>query len=63
MRQNLEQSLMLVTALSPEIGYEKAAKVAKTAFAEGKTLKEVCVEKGLLDEERAGELLRPEKMV
>lgn len=63
MRQNLERSLMLVTALSPEIGYENAAKVAKTAFAEGKTLKEVCVEKGLLDESRAAELLRPEKMV
>ena len=63
MRRNLEQSLMLVTALSPEIGYENAAKVAKTAFAEDKTLKAVCVEKGLLDEERASELLRPEKMV
>ena len=63
MRRNLEQSLMLVTALSPEIGYENAAKVAKTAFAEDKTLKDVCVEKGLLDEERASELLRPEKMV
>ena len=63
MHSNLEQSLMLVTALSPEIGYENAAKVAKTAFAENKTLKEVCVEKGLLDEERASELLRPEKMV
>ena len=63
MRRNLEQSLMLVTALSPEIGYENAAKVAKTAFTEDKTLKAVCVEKGLLDEERASELLRPEKMV
>ena len=63
MRRNLEQSLMLVTALSPEIGYENAAKVAKTAFAEDKTLKDVCVEKGLLDEERAFELLKPEKMV
>ena len=63
MRRNLEQSLMLVTALSPEIGYENAAKVAKTAFAEDKTLKDVCVEKGLLDEKRASELLRPEKMV
>ena len=54
---------MLVTALSPEIGYENAAKVAKTAFSEGKTLKQVCLEKGLLTEEKIDELLRPEKMV
>lgn len=63
MKENMDRSLMLVTALSPEIGYENAAKVAKTAFAEGKTLKQVCLEKGLLTEEKIDELLRPEKMV
>ena len=63
MKENMDRSLMLVTALSPEIGYENAAKVAKTAFSEGKTLKQVCLEKGLLTEEKIDELLRPEKMV
>lgn len=63
MKENVERSLMLVTALSPEIGYENAAKVAKKAFAENKTLKEACMEMGLLSGERIDELLQPEKMV
>lgn len=63
MKENMDRSLMLVTALSPAIGYENAAKVAKTALAEGKTLKQVCLELGLLTESRIDELLQPEKMV
>ena len=46
--ENLYRSLMLVTALNPHIGYDKAADVAKTAYKEGKTLREVAVEKGYL---------------
>lgn len=63
MKENTDRSLMLVTALSPVIGYENAAGVAKAAFTEGKTLKQVCLEKNLLSEEKADELLKPEKMV
>ena len=59
----MQQSLMLVTALNPHIGYDNAAKVAKTAYSEGKTLKEAAVEMGLLSAEQFDELVRPEKMV
>lgn len=59
----LERSLMLVTALSPRIGYDNAAKVAKKAFAENKTLKQVCVELGLLSAEEFDRIVRPEKML
>jgi len=59
----LKNSLMLVTALSPHIGYDNAAKVAKKAHAESKTLKEACVELGLLTAEKFDELVRPEKMI
>ncbi len=59
----MQQSLMLVTALNPHIGYDNAAKVAKTAYSEGKTLKEVAVEMGLLTPEQFDEWVRPEKMV
>ena len=45
-KENLERSLMLVTALNPHIGYDNAAKIAKTAHKEGKTLKEVAVDLG-----------------
>ncbi|MEC9475851.1 MAG: class II fumarate hydratase [Planctomycetota bacterium] len=61
----LHRSLMLVTALNPHIGYDKAADVAKTAHAEGKTLREVAVEKGYCSEEEfdkwviPGEMIRP----
>jgi fumarate hydratase class II len=59
----LDRSLMLVTALNPEIGYDNAARVAKKAHADGTTLKEAAVELGLLTAERFDELVRPEEMV
>lgn len=63
MKENLDKSLMLVTALNPHIGYDNAAKVAKTAFAKGITLKEAVVELKLLTGEEFDKILRPEKMV
>ena len=54
---------MLVTALNPVIGYENAAKVAKTAYKEGKTLKQVAVELQLVTEEQFDAVVRPENMV
>ena len=62
-RELVERSLMLVTALNPHIGYDNAAKVAKQAFAEGKTLKEVVLELGLLDEPTLNAALDPLTMV
>jgi len=62
-KELLDRSLMLVTALNPEIGYDNAAKVAKKAHADGTTLKEAAVELGLLTAERFDELVRPEEMV
>ena len=62
-KEYLNQSLMLVTALNPHIGYENAAKVAKTAFRENLTLKEAAVKLGLLSGEKFDEIVRPEKMV
>lgn len=59
----LHNSLMLVTALNPIIGYENAAKVAKTAYKEGKTLKQVAVELNLVTEEQFDAVVRPENMV
>jgi fumarate hydratase class II len=53
---------MLVTALNPHIGYDNAAKIAKKAHKEGKTLKEVAVELGLLTAEQFDQWVRPEKM-
>jgi fumarate hydratase class II len=61
--QLLHQSLMLVTALNPKIGYENAARVAKKAYAEGSTLKEAAIALGLLTAEEFDELVRPEKML
>ena len=63
MRHNLHNSLMLVTALNPYIGYENAAKTAKTAFAENISLKEACVKLGFLTAERFDEVFHPEEMV
>lgn len=59
----LNQSLMLVTALNPHIGYENAAKIAKLAFAENITLKEAAVKTGLLTAEEFDRLVRPEDMI
>ena len=61
--ENLHRSLMLVTALNPHIGYDVAADVAKTAHAQGKTLREVVVEKGLMSAERFDEVVVPEHMI
>jgi fumarate hydratase, class II len=62
-KKHLENSLMLVTALNPHIGYDNAAKVAKKAHAENKTLKEAAMELGLLTSEKFDEVVRPEKMI
>jgi fumarate hydratase class II len=61
--KHLEESLMLVTALNPRIGYDNAAKVAKKAHKENKTLKQVAIELGLLSGEEFDQLVRPEKMI
>ena len=63
MRQNLMNSLMLVTALNPYIGYENAAKTAKLAYQESISLKEACVRLGFLTAEQFDEVFHPEKMV
>ncbi|WP_158057216.1 class II fumarate hydratase [Halorussus halophilus] len=60
--EQVEQSMALATALNPHIGYDKASKAAKTALKEGKTVKQVVVEKGYLSEEEADEVIDPEKM-
>ena len=62
-KRHLSNSLMLVTALNPRIGYDKAAKTAKKAHAEGKTLREACLELGFLSGEEFDALVRPEKMI
>jgi fumarate hydratase, class II len=62
-KQHLENSLMLVTSLNTHIGYENAAKIAKKAHKENKTLREAAVELGLLTSEQFDEWVRPEKMV
>ena len=63
MEQNLNRSLMLVTALNPYIGYENAAKTAKKAFLENISLKEACTELGFLTPERFDEVFHPEQMI
>jgi fumarate hydratase class II len=62
-RQNLDQSLMLVTALNPHIGYDNAAKIAKTAHKLNKTLRETAIELGLVTAEQFDAWVRPENMV
>ena len=59
----MRNSLMLVTALNPHIGYDQAAKVAKTAYADGSSLKQAAAKLGILAEERFDELVRPEAML
>lgn len=63
MHDNLHNSLMLVTALNPYIGYENAAKTAHKAYEENISLKQACVELGFLTEEKFDEVFHPEKMV
>jgi fumarate hydratase class II len=62
-KRNLDQSLMLVTALNPHIGYENAAAIAKNAHKKGLTLKESAIASGLLTSEQFDEFVRPEKMI
>ncbi len=63
MEHNLHNSLMLVTALNPYIGYENAAKTAKKAYKENISLKEACVSLGFLTAERFDEVFHPENMI
>ena len=63
MHHNLHNSLMLVTALNPYIGYENAAKTAKKAFKDNISLKQACVELGFLTAEKFDEVFHPEQMV
>ena len=63
MHDNLHNSLMLVTALNPYIGYENAAKTAKLAFKENISLRESCIKQGFLTPERFDEVFHPEKMI
>jgi fumarate hydratase class II len=62
-KEQLEKSLMLVTALNPHIGYENAAKIAKKAHKENKTLRQVAIELGLVTNEQFDEWVDPKKMV
>jgi fumarate hydratase class II len=62
-KKHVDNSLMLVTSLNPHIGYDNAAKVAKKAHKENKTLKEAAIELGLLTSEKFDEVVRPEKMI
>ena len=63
MAAHLEQGLMLVTALNPHIGYDKAAEIAKKAYAENKTLRTAALELGHLSEAQFDEWVRPETML
>lgn len=59
---SVEQSLSMVTSLNPYIGYEKAAKLTKEAFASGKTIRELCIEQNILDPELLAKALDPFSM-
>ncbi len=61
--ENLYNSLMLVTALNPHIGYDKAAEVAKKAYTENLSLREAIVELGYMGAEEFDKLVQPEKMI
>ena len=61
--KNLENSLMLVTSISPHIGYDKASKIAKYAYKNNLTLKQACHELKYLSDEEFDEIVKPEKMV
>ena len=63
MQHNLHNSLMLVTALNPYIGYDNAARVAKKAYADNITLRQACIGLGLLSPEKFDEVFHPEEMV
>jgi fumarate hydratase class II len=61
-KNHLENSLMLVTALNPHIGYDKAAKIAKNAHEKGSTLRQSAIELGFLTNEQFDEWVRPDEM-
>jgi fumarate hydratase class II len=61
-QEHLNNSLMLVTALNPHIGYDRSAQIAKKAHAEGKTLKQAAVESGFLTAEQFDLWVKPESM-
>ena len=63
MKENLYSSLMTATALTPIVGYENAAKAVKLAHSEGKTLKQACIELGILTDEEFDKSYRPEEMI
>ncbi|MFR0690048.1 class II fumarate hydratase [Enterobacterales bacterium AE_CKDN230030158-1A_HGKHYDSX7] len=63
MREHLDRGLMLVTALNPHIGYDKAAEIAKKAYGEGKTLRESALELGYLTDAEFDQWVRPETML
>ena len=58
----LDNSLMMVTALAPKIGYDKAAQIAKTAYKNGTTLKEEVIKSGLINEKDYDKIMSPIKM-
>ncbi|MEE9164443.1 MAG: aspartate ammonia-lyase, partial [Thermoplasmata archaeon] len=58
----VEWSTALATALSPRIGYRRAAEIAKQAFTEGKTVRDVAIQEGVLSDEELDELLDPDRM-
>ena len=62
-KEHLDNSLMLVTALAPKIGYDNAAKIAKNALKNGTRLKEEAVKSGLIDEKEYNSLIDPTKMI
>jgi fumarate hydratase class II len=63
LRSSLESSLALATALTPEIGYERAAALAKAAYDSGRTIRELAQEQSGIGKEKLAELLDPKKMV
>ena len=62
-KEHLDNSLMLVTALAPHIGYDNAAKIAKTALKNGTTLKHETLKTGLVDEKNYKKIVDPRKMI
>ena len=61
-RELIEQSLAMVTALAPRIGYDAAAEIAKQAHATGRTIRELCAQKGILPKEELAQLLDPRRL-
>ena len=62
-KELLDNSLMLVTALSPKVGYDNASKIAKQAHKNGTTLKEEAIKSGLINEKDYERIINPKKMI